>query len=201
MNYLLFVIIAIAGYLFGSVSFAVVIGKLMYNTDVREQGSKNAGATNVLRTLGKKAAALVTLGDVLKGVIAFIVGSWLGSFAGDRELAAVICGFSAVLGHNYPVFFKFKGGKGVLTSLALTIMLDWRAAIIGLVVFAIVVIITRYVSLGSLLGTVADAATICILHSDKPIFYITAILAAALIFVKHRANIKRLLNKTESKIF
>ncbi len=201
MNYLLFVLITIAGYLFGSISFAVIIGKLMYNTDVREKGSKNAGATNVLRTLGKKAAALVTVGDVLKGVIAFIIGSYIGSFAGNSDLGAVLGGFSAVLGHNYPVFFKFKGGKGVLTSLALTIMLDWRAAAIGLLVFIIVVLITRYVSLGSLMGTLADAATICILQSDKPLFYITAILAAILIFVKHRANIKRLINKTESKIF
>lgn len=201
MNYLLFVLIAVIGYLFGSISFAVVIGKFMYNKDVREEGSKNAGATNVLRTLGKKAAALVTVGDVLKGVIAFLFGSYLGRFAGDREFAAVLCGASAILGHNYPVFFKFKGGKGVLTSLALTFMLDWRAAVIGLLVFIIVVIITRYVSLGSLLGTLADAGTICILHPDKPIFYITVILAAILIFIKHRANIKRLLNKTESKIF
>lgn len=201
MNYFLFAFIAIAGYLFGSISFSLIIGKLMYNTDVREKGSKNAGATNVLRTLGKKAAVLVTVGDVLKGVIAYIVGSYIGSFAGSSELGAVIGGFSAVLGHNYPVFFRFKGGKGVLTSLALTLMIDWRAALIGLAVFVIILLITRYVSLSSLLATVTVSSLIFVFSPDKPIFYITGFLAAALIFVKHKANIKRLINKTESKIF
>jgi len=201
MDYLIYAAIAVAGYLFGSISFAIVIGKLFYNTDVRQHGSKSAGATNVLRNLGKKAAILVTIGDVSKGIIAYLIGGWIGSFTANPQLAAVIGGFGAILGHNYPVYFKFKGGKGVLTSLALAFMLDWRASVIALVVFAIVVLTTRYVSLGSLIATFTDVMLIYFFNPNDPISYITGFLACILIFIKHKANIKRLITKTESKIF
>ena len=201
MNYLVFIIIAIAGYLFGSISFALIVGKLMYNTDVREKGSKSAGATNVLRTLGKKAAIIVTIGDISKGIIAYLVGSYIGGFAGNNELGALIGGFSAILGHNYPIYFNFKGGKGVLTSLALVLMLNWKASVIALAVFVILLLIFRYVSLASLVATFTNVVLLCIFMWDKPVYCITAILAGALIFIKHKSNIKRLISGTESKIF
>ncbi len=201
MNILVFVLIAIAGYLFGSISFALIIGKLMYNTDVREKGSKSAGATNVLRTLGKKAAILVTIGDVSKGIIAFLIGSYIGKFAGNSELGAVIGGFCAILGHNFPLYFNFKGGKGVLTSLALVLMLNWQSSVIALIVFVIVLVIFRYVSLASLTATFTNVVLLCVFMWDKPVYCVAAILAGAMIFIKHKSNIKRLLAKEESKIF
>lgn len=201
MNYLIYSAIAIAGYLFGSISFALVVGKLMYNTDVREKGSKSAGATNVFRTLGKKAAILVTIGDVLKGVIAYIIGSLIGGLIGNAHLGGVMGGFAAILGHNYPLYFKFKGGKGVLTSLAMTLMLDWRASLIALAVFVIILLLTRYVSLSSMIAAVCDAVLIYVFQPHNPISYIPAFMAAALIVIKHKANIKRLIKGEESKIF
>lgn len=201
MNYLIYSAIAIAGYLFGSISFALVVGKLMYNTDVREKGSKSAGATNVFRTLGKKAAILVTIGDVLKGVIAYIIGSLIGGLIGNAHLGGVLGGFAAILGHNYPLYFKFKGGKGVLTSLALTLMLDWRASLIALAVFVVILLLTRYVSVSSMIAAVCDATLIYVFQPYNPISYIPAFIAAALIIIKHKANIKRLIKGEESKIF
>ena len=201
MDYLIYAAIAIAGYLFGSLSFAIIIGKLFYNTDVRQHGSKSAGATNVLRNLGKKAAIMVTIGDVSKGIVAYLIGGWIGKYTGNPHLAAVIGGFSAILGHNYPLYFKFKGGKGVLTSLAMAFMLDWRASVIALVVFVIVLLITRYVSVSSLTATFVDVMLIFFFNMNNPISYVAGFLAGILIFVKHKANIIRLINKTESKIF
>ena len=120
MKYLVILLSIIIGYILGSISFGVIVGKLLYKKDVRNSGSKSAGATNVLRTFGKKAAALVTIGDMLKGIISYLIAYPVGQIFGVGELCAVLAGAAAVFGHIFPVFFGFKGGKGVLSSLALS---------------------------------------------------------------------------------
>jgi len=198
---LILALAAIIGYLLGSISFALIVGQSMYGTDVRKKGSGSAGATNVLRTLGKKAAFLTTVGDILKGIGAYYLGLYLGHRIGMPQLGAVVGGFSAVIGHNFPVFFRFKGGKGVLSSLALAIMLDWRLALVTLVFVILTVVISRYVSLGSMVGITVYTILTLIFSFNEPIKWIVCIMMTILIFIRHRANISRLRAGNESKLF
>lgn len=200
MKILFYILSAVIGYLIGSISFAVIIGKLFYKKDVRESGSKSAGATNVLRTLGKKAAIAVTIGDLLKGIIAYLVAKPLGNICGAGEICAIISGVFAVLGHNYPVFFGFRGGKGVLTSLAFSFMIDPRGAILALLFAIIIMAITKYVSLGSMLGCALNAVVIWFLVPGEYIKIIAIVFLAILAIVKHKENIKRLLKGEERKL-
>ncbi len=197
--YLLLLAMAVLGYLFGSLNFAVIIGKLFYHTDVRKHGSGNAGATNVQRTLGSKAAAFVAVGDFFKGMIAYFIAYLIGDTVGQPVLFACVCGFAAVLGHNYPLYFHFKGGKGVLTSLGLSFAIDWRIALIILVISILIIAITRYVSLGSVLGCATNAVLMFVFDVD-PLKRWFIVLLAILAIVKHHANIRRLLQGKESKL-
>ena len=200
MKYLIVLLSIAIGYIFGSLSFAVIIGKLFYKKDVREVGSKSAGATNVLRTLGKKAAAAVTVGDMLKGIIAYLVAYPIGSAYGMGELCAIIAGASAVFGHIYPLFFKFKGGKGVLSSLALSFMIDWRAAIITLAVAILIMALTKYVSLGSMLGCAFNSVIICFFAPFNYLKIIPIVFLTVVVIIKHSANIGRLIKGEERKL-
>ena len=202
MNVFLIAASAVTGYIIGSVSFAIIIGKLMYNTDVRKSGSGSAGATNVLRTLGLKAAILVFAGDVLKGIAAYLIGYSLGKVAGIAETCGVIAGLGAVMGHNFPLFFRFHGGKGVAASLALCLMLDWRAALISLAVFGIITAITRIVSLSSMIAITVNAILLILFFAPHNILkIISAVIMVILIIIQHKQNIKRLSEGKESKIF
>lgn len=189
-------IVILAGYLIGSVNSAIIVGKLVKNVDIRTMGSGNAGATNVLRTLGKGPALLVLVGDILKGVIAVLLGRLIfGSQAG-----AILGGFFAVAGHNWPLYFNFKGGKGILTSLAVILMLT---PMIGLVVvfFAIIMIaITRYVSLGSILGAILYPVIVIVMEWGNTELIVFAIALSLLAIYRHRGNISRLKDGTETKI-
>lgn len=198
--YFWIVLSAILGYLLGSVNTSIVVGKLFFKTDVREHGSGNAGATNALRTFGKKAAVLVLVGDFLKGVLACLIGRYIaGEFMPGIYAGEYLGGLFAVLGHNWPVFFGFKGGKGVLTSFAVILMFSPIAALICLGVFIIIVAITRYVSLGSIIS--AALFPILALIFREPEFLVgIGTLLAALIIVRHTANIKRLLAGEEKKL-
>lgn len=200
MKVLFFLISALIGYLLGSINFAVVIGKLFYKKDVREFGSKSAGATNVLRTLGKKAAIMVTVGDLLKGVIAYLIVLPLGKMWGMGDNLAVVSGVFAVLGHNYPLYFNFKGGKGVLTSLALSFMIDYRAATITLIVAILIIVFTRYVSLGSMLGCAFNAIIISFFVPGEYVKIFAIVFLAVLANIKHKENFKRLIKGEERKI-
>ena len=200
MEYLVLILAVIIGYLFGSLSFAVIIGKLFYKKDVREVGSKSAGATNVLRTLGKKAAAMVTVGDMLKGILAYVIIYPLGNIYSLGELAATLSGASAVFGHIFPLFFNFKGGKGVLSSLALSFMIDWRAALITLAVAILIMALTKYVSLGSMLGCVFNSIIICFFAPYDYLKIITVIFLTLVVIIKHKENIKRLVKGEERKL-
>lgn len=191
---LLIIITGIVGYLLGSINSSLVVGKF-YGVDVRQHGSGNAGATNTLRTLGKKAAIIATLGDMIKGFIACIIGLLLA-----KQMGIMTAGILAIIGHNWPIYFKFKGGKGVLTSLAVVVMMDPKIALILLGIFIIIVAITRYVSLGSIVATVLFPILAATLFKKPLEFIIYSSILALMIVFRHRTNIGRILKGTESKL-
>ena len=194
MIILLLVVCGIIGYLLGSINASVVIGKFVYKKDVREHGSKNAGLTNTLRVLGKKAAIMVLVMDILKGVIACFIGMAL-----NPQYGALIGGFFAVVGHNWPLYFNFKGGKGILTTATILMVIDWKIALIALGVFLVVVITTKYVSLGSIIGALSIVLTSILFNND--IYFISVLTLLSLIAIyRHKANIKRLIKGEENKL-
>lgn len=146
-----YILMAVIAYLIGSISFSVIISKKMAGFDVREKGSGNAGSTNVLRTVGKKAAVITLICDVLKGVIAILIAMIIGNIFKnvDKELIVQIAGIAVVLGHTFPIFFGFKGGKGVATSLGVLLMSNWQIGLICLVFALVLMVLTKMVSVGS----------------------------------------------------
>lgn len=194
----------LVAYLIGSISTAIIVGRFMAGDDIRSHGSGNAGATNALRTYGKKAAVFVVLGDCLKAVAAILVGmieaKVIGANAQTIQLAVYIAGVGAVLGHNFPLYFKFRGGKGILVSTVAILFADWKIGLAVIVFSILIMAITRYVSLGSVLGSVALVILGFIFHfGDTPYLIFAVILAVSAIFM-HRGNIKRLINGTENKL-
>lgn len=206
-----FVAVVLMGYLLGSLPFGWWIGQRHSRVDVRQYGSGKTGATNVLRTAGRKAAALVGALDLLKGVLAvvfagLIVGDdylVIGGFTLGALLVQVLAALAAILGHIWPVFLRFRGGRGVsVFAGALIVLCPW-AAIFGGLVIIVVVALTRYVSLGSIVGAVCTYAVLAPFTIIKgfPIEYLFYTLAGAvLIFVMHRDNIARLVSGTERKL-
>ena len=191
---------AVAGYLLGSVNTSLVLGKLFYKKDVRQYGSGNAGATNTLRTLGKTAAIMVVVGDFLKGILACLIGKWLAGETSDGGYGGMyVAGIMAVIGHNWPLYFGFKGGKGVMTAFAAVLMFSPLAALICLLSFVLVVAITRYVSLGSIIGGAAFPLVTWIL-GEQLFLILTGVLLALLIIFRHSSNISRLLDGNEKKL-
>ena len=192
------------GYLLGSLNTAVIVGRL-YGRDISRLGSGNAGLTNTLRVLGKPAAALVLVGDIAKAVLACLIGLWLGVYAysgGTKDCVSLLAaGAGAVLGHNWPVYFGFKGGKGALTAASVMFMIDWVAALLSLGVFVAVVAVTRLMSLGTICATLFFVA-ISFIPSFNNSMYFNAFagVMALTIVVKHKGNIQRLLSGTESKL-
>lgn len=197
---MMLILSAIAGYLLGSVNTSLVLGKLFYKKDVRQYGSGNAGATNTLRTLGKTAAIMVVVGDFLKGILACLIGKWLAGETSDGVYGGMyVAGIMAVIGHNWPLYFGFKGGKGVMTAFAAVLMFSPLAALICLLSFVLVVAITRYVSLGSIIGGAAFPLVAWIL-GEQLFLILTGVLLALLIIFRHSSNISRLLNGNEKKL-
>ena len=182
-------------YLFASIPFGLLVSKYFYGTDIRSKGSGNIGATNVLRTLGAFPAILVLILDMGKGITAvFLARYFLGT-----DFSAVIAGLVAIIGHSCSCFLGFKGGKGVATGLGVILMLSPLVTCLTVMVFALIVGITRYVSLGSVLGALLLPLLMIVFHQPKPYLYF-ACLAAAFVIYRHRGNIQRLLQGTESKI-
>ncbi len=200
MEILFLILSAIAGYALGSVNSSVIAGKI-HGVDIRAKGSGNAGLTNTLRVLGRNAALMVLAGDILKGVIAVLIGilmrGWVTGSPG--EYYPVIAGTFAVVGHNWPVYFKFKGGKGILTTATVIFMLDWKIGITVLILFIIIVYVTKYVSLGSIIGALVVPVAALIFGHDA-VFIIFMTLLAILAIDRHRANIKRLMDGNENKL-
>ncbi len=211
-SWLPLLISAVVAYLLGSLDFAIIVTKAFTHEDIREKGSGNAGATNVLRSHGKKLAALTSLGDVGKAVASVLLAQFVWfPLCGVPQLGyygSFVAGVACVVGHMFPLYFGFRGGKGVLTVLGMLLVLDWPVALIGLAVFAVVVALSKMVSLGSITAGVALCISIFvhfkyIAHASiAATVYCTAmvILVVALAVMKHSANIKRILNGTENKI-
>ena len=196
---LVYLIIIVVAYLLGNISTSYIVAKRLAGVDIRTQGSGNAGSTNVLRTMGKKAGALTFGGDVLKGVVAVGFARILAYYMkSDQVTFAYIAVVAVVIGHNWPAFLGFKGGKGVATSLGSMLAINPVLALTCLAAFIIIVLVSKYVSLGSVLGICLSPVLMLITHNTKGI-WVTLFLSASVIYT-HRANIKRLLNGTERKL-
>jgi glycerol-3-phosphate acyltransferase PlsY len=180
-------------YFIGSVSFSILYAKVTGARDPRESGSKNAGATNILRSEGKTAALVVLIGDLAKGAIAVLIAKFMGLYGFNLGLVAL----AAVVGHIFPVFFRFKGGKGVATAIGSLFGLSLILFIIAVAVFVAIVILTRYASAASLgAWSVVTAVSLFI----APSYFIPLLLMMVIIFIKHLPNIQRLKNGQENKI-
>ena len=195
----------IVGYAFGNISTAYFVGK-MYGNDIRKEGSGNLGSTNALRTLGKKAGAMTFVGDVAKALIPILILR-LCIFAGQEEygiLMALWYGLGTVLGHNFPCWLHFKGGKGIAVTAAVVLgIAHWQLIVIGILLFASIVAVTKYVSLGSLVVSFYLIVNTVVWHSDSPYFIhmlCVSCIFTFLAFVQHRSNIVRLLHGTEHKL-
>lgn len=196
-----YILVGLVAYLIGSISFAIIFSKKFAGFDVRERGSNNAGTTNVLRTVGKKAAALTLICDILKGVVAVLLAMLASNIwqEADGELLKYLAGLMAIIGHTFPVYYGFKGGKGVATSLGVLLVVNPQIGIICLVFALIIMIATRMVSLGSVLAaTLFPILTVFMVDSFGA--KVISILIALLVIFNHRSNIKRLKNGTENKI-
>ena len=192
------------GYLVGSLNTAVIVGKV-HGKDIRSHGSKSAGLTNTLRVLGKSAAVYVLVGDILKGIIACGIGVFLGVYGywGEAQdcVSLLAAGAGAVIGHNWPVYFRFKGGKGILTAVSVLFMVDWVMAVVCLGVFVIIVASTRYVSLGNICATLLFWALSWLPAFGHTVYFsLFACLIACMVLFRHRENIQRLLSGTENTL-
>ncbi len=189
----------IVAYLLGSVNSSILISKAVSGKDIRESGSGNAGATNMLRTMGKKYAVLTLIIDIFKGILA-VLFAMLSVKSGGFEWCIYPAGLAVCLGHCYPVFFGFKGGKGVATGLGVLLMWDWQTALIVLAAALVIMALTRYVSLGSVTAAVLFAVIETVkLRGNIPAM-ICVIAVAALLVWKHRGNIVRLAKGEENKL-
>ena len=201
-----YIAIAIIAYAIGSISFSVIFTKKMAGFDVREKGSGNAGSTNVLRTAGKKVAALTLLCDILKGVVAIAIAILLGIIVKDLDKAFLvqIASIAVVIGHTFPIFFGFKGGKGVATSLGVLLIINWQIGLICLVFAIVIMALTRMVSAGSVLAAILFPVLALFLGQENYIvagnYFIFSVIMALIVAFNHRSNIKRILNGTENKL-
>lgn len=201
------VITAIITYLIGSINFSVILSKKMAGFDVREKGSGNAGTTNMLRSVGKKAAALTLICDVLKGVVAILIAMFIGWVfkVENQSLLVQIAGIAVVLGHTFPIFFEFKGGKGVATSLGILIMSNWQIGLICLVFGVLLIALTRMVSLGACAAAVLFPVLTLFITENYIVsqgsgYLVYSIILAVIVLFNHRSNIKRIMAGKENKI-
>lgn len=218
------IIVAVVSYLIGSINTSIILSKSIYGTDIRTSGSGNAGATNMLRTHGKGIAIATLICDVLKGMIAIVLATWADLILNDFAKTAIlspfesqyilgnlkyIAGIFVVLGHDFPVFFGFRGGKGVATSLGVALTLNWQVGLIIAVIALVIMASSRYVSLGSICAAalypfvlftylmVKELSNL----DDKLGYMVMAFVLALLLIVKHHSNIKKLRLGTENKLF
>ncbi len=188
------IISIIIAYLIGSLNTSIIIAKVLGNPDPRTQGSGNAGATNVLRTSGKKQAIWVLAGDIIKGVIAVMIARLFHVHSFMLGLVAL----AAVVGHIFPLYFQFKGGKGVATTIGVLLALNIWIGVVSMAAFTITALLSRYASLASLVAV--TVAVLCSLIFGEFYYFVPILMIAALIFWKHMDNIDRLRNHTEHKI-
>lgn len=215
MNVLFSIVLAAAiGYFLGSINFSIIVVKLMQGRDIRDMGSRNAGLTNTLRCAGKTCAALTLIGDMLKGIVAVLISRGMcdllnaGMNPGDdTHYIGYIAGLCAIIGHVFPIYYGFKGGKGVLVGASSFIAVDFKVFIALILIFIVMLLITKYVSLSSIIGTsycpLATLLMSWIVNGDgfgrSFLYMILSLPMAAMIIWMHRSNIERLMNGTESK--
>ena len=200
MLHLLFMLI---GYLVGCFQTAYIVGKIAGKIDIREHGSGNAGMTNVVRVMGAKAGAVVLLADVAKAALAVMLANYVFygrafGLEGIELLPGLLTGFGVVLGHNFPFYMGFKGGKGVASSIGALLMFDWRIVFVAAAIGIVALIITKYISVASLVAFLAFAVAVTIIYSQFEIILVAWVVAATGVFT-HRTNIKRLIEGSESK--
>lgn len=225
-NYWLEFILSIAvGYILGSISFAIIFTRIFEHKDIRSEGSGNAGFTNTLRCASRKAAILTLVCDFAKGILAVLIGSLIFEYLGSGvtpfimvHIGAYIAGFACLIGHLKPIFFGFKGGKGVLTSSAIMLMIDWRVFLIGIGVFLLILLFSGIISLSSICAAASlpigafvvsyfidYMSFLSAVDSDYTLTYVListfmALLFSVVIIFMHRSNVERLRNGTEKKI-
>ena len=208
-----YVVMLIIAYLIGSINFSILISKKKAGYDIREKGSGNAGTTNMLRNLGKKYAAITLICDLLKGVVSIVIAIIIGKILGGNTNAALlvqIAGVAVVLGHTFPIFFGFKGGKGVATSLGILLITNWQIGLICLVFGIVLIALTRMVSLGAIAAAVLFPILTLFIGENYYIvpsfsglgngYFIFSVILAVIVIFNHRTNIKRILNGSENKV-
>jgi glycerol-3-phosphate acyltransferase PlsY len=206
MNVLIIIATTVVAYLLGSIPTAVWYGQGFFGVDVRQHGSGNAGATNTFRVLGKRAGTVVMLVDVLKGYTAAILSSilWFSDVTTEGEILTfeIVFGIVAVLGHLYPIFAGFKGGKGVATLLGMVLAIHPEMALICIGIFLLVVIASQYVSLGSILAALAFPVLLLLQifgQEESPLLIVFGFVMFLLVVLTHKKNIRRLLHGQESR--
>ncbi|MGN0778168.1 MAG: glycerol-3-phosphate 1-O-acyltransferase PlsY [Aristaeellaceae bacterium] len=195
MDILAYLLIAVVAYLMGSISTGLLVARLLHGPNLREVGSKNTGASNALRTMGVKGGILTFVGDILKALIPCLLAKWWMGMNG-----AMVAGVAVILGHNWPVFFQFKGGKGVSSTCAVMLVTFWWQAIICYVVTIAIIALTRFISLGSMVMVTLFAILVIATNWGNWLAAIWVIFIAGICIWRHRANIGRLLKGTEAKI-
>ncbi|MBQ9960922.1 MAG: glycerol-3-phosphate 1-O-acyltransferase PlsY [Firmicutes bacterium] len=192
MEILKFVVLVAIAYFLGNISPSILLGKAM-GIDIKKEGSGNAGTTNALRVLGKKAAVITLVIDIGKGVVAVLLGTYIGSIN-----VGYVCALAVFCGHIWPCFYSFKGGKGVATAFGALLAVNWLMALCTLLVVAVGLLLSRRMSVGSILGA---AAFPVISHFMEPGFFLIGIAMAIIVIYKHKANINRLIKGEEPRMF
>ena len=199
MKTLYLILIAIISYALGSLNGAIIAGHFILHKDVRRYGSRNAGLTNYYRNFGTTGIIVLVLIDVLKTVIAVLIGGALMNKVDAKEVGMLFAGFCVILGHMFPALFQFRGGKGVLSGITMAFLVDWRVGLCCLLTFLILLLFTRYVSLGSVVGAALCPVYLWIFGHER-LSIILGALCALLIVIKHAENIVRLISGTERRI-
>ena len=203
-----YIIVALLAYAIGSINFSVLISRKMAGFDVREKGSGNAGTTNMLRAIGIKAAIITLICDILKGVVAVLIAFLIGKMTQntDKALLIQIAGILVIVGHTFPIFFEFRGGKGIATALGVLLITNWKIGLICLIFAVILIAITRMVSVGSMSAAVLFPILTLFMGGNFIVsqggikYFVYSIILACFVIFNHRENIKRIMNGTENKI-
>ena len=200
-----YIVVAILSYLIGSINFSIIISKKVAGFDVREKGSGNAGTTNMLRTERKKAALITLVCDILKGVISILLALLIGKIAkeANNSILVQIAGILVIIGHTFPIFFKFKGGKGVATAVGVLLTTNWQIGLICLIFGLVLIALTRMVSLGSITAAILFPILVLFIKTNYIVegnYFIYSLIIAVMVVFNHRENVKRLLSGTENKL-
>lgn len=205
-----YIIIAVIAYLIGSINFSIIISKKMAGFDIREKGSGNAGTTNMLRAVGKKAAVITLICDILKGVVSILIAVLAGKIVKnlDNALLVQLAGIFVIIGHTFPVFFKFKGGKGIATALGVLLMINWQIGLICLIFALVLMALTKMVSVGSIAAAILFPILVAFIDQNYIVptsnsnwsYLVFSIIVSLLVIFNHRANVQRILNGTENRL-